>query len=173
MEEEMGVRVLEGSASSRYVLDSYFPAIAIIGEEQDVVTFVGLYRGDYDLVELQVDPYTRAVKQVTLTGCRHYSMVDEPMVVPRSHDGIVAVDMPPQSECERLRVAHYLDGVSVQVLDEPPAVHVRCGSVVFGITLGGELSEILLTAMTSEEADHVRSVLMGEGLEGDFEPIEG
>ena len=48
----MGVRILEGSTSSHYVLDDYFSAIAVIGEEQDAVSFVGFYRGDYDLVEL-------------------------------------------------------------------------------------------------------------------------
>ena len=165
--------MIEGGVSSRYVLDPYCEAIAVIGEEQDGVTFVGLYRGDYDLVELWVDPYTRAVKQVNLTGCRHYSLVDELMTIPRASDGIVAVDMATKNECEALRVTSYLDGVSVRVLEEPPAGHVRCGDVVFGIASGGELSGILLTAMSPEEARHARSVLMGEGLEGDFEPMEG
>ena len=172
MEDGMGVRVVEGSTSSRYVLDPYFPAIAIVGEEQDGNTYVGFYRGEYDLVELWINSYTGAVGQVILTGCRHYCVTEEPMAVPGARDGVLTVDMPLQNECEKLRVTCFSDGVLVRVVDGPPARHVRCGDVVFGVTSGGGLSEILLTSMTPEEAAHARSVLMGVGFEGDFEPME-
>lgn len=169
----MGAWILEGGTGSHYVLDPYFPAIAIIGEEQDTVSFVGFYRGDYDLVELQVDPYTRAMRQVTLTGCRHYSVLDEPMAIPRARNGTVAVDMDPHNDCDALRVTCYRDGVLVRFLDELPTGYVRCGNVIFGVTDARDLASIHLASMTSEEAAHARSVLMGEGLEGDFEPMEG
>lgn len=155
------------------MLDPYFPAIAVIGEKQDAVSFVGFYRGDYDLVELQVDPYTRAMRQVTLTCCRHYSVLGKPMAVPHARDGIVAVDMDPHNDCDALRVVCYRDGVLVRVLDELPTDYVRCGNVIFGVTDARDLASIHLASITPEEAVHARSVLMGEGLEGDFEPMEG
>ena len=57
-------------------------------------------------------------------------------------------------------------------MDELPTDYVCCGSVIFGVTGAGELASIRLASMTPEEAAHARSVLMGEGLEGDFEPME-
>ena len=168
----MGVRAIEGATVSRYVIDPYFPAIAVIGEEQDGNTFAGFCSGD-DLVELEIDPYTRTIKQVTVIVSSHYSVVDERMAIPLARDGILQANMPPQSERPALCAIAYRDGLSLRISESLPSSHIRCGDVVFGITSGGELSEILLTAMTHEEADHAWSVLAGEGFEEFWEPIGG
>lgn len=168
----MGARALDGTTTSRYVSDGYFPAIALIGEVQDGNAFVGFCGGD-DLVELQIDPYTRIIKQVTVLISRHYSVIDERMAIPPARDGILQANMPPQNECPALCATAYRDGLSIRISESTPTSHVRCGDVVFGITSTGELSEILLTAMTREEADHARSVLMGEGFEELWEPVWG
>lgn len=112
----MGVRAIEGATTSRYVIDPYFPAIAVIGEEQDGVAFVGLYRGDYDLIELWIDPYTRTVKQVTVLIGWHYSMSDEAMIVPPARDAILQVNMLPRNERPALCAIVYRDGLSIRVL---------------------------------------------------------
>ena len=63
----MSVRIIEGRTTTSYKTDDFFAAVAVFGEELDYVRFVGLYRED-DFVELQLDPDTMAVSQVTLTN---------------------------------------------------------------------------------------------------------
>lgn len=142
----------------------------MIGEEQDGNTFVGFYGGD-DLVELQIDPYTRIVKQVTVLIGWHYSMSDETMIVPPARDAILQVNMLPRNECPALCATVYRDGLSICVSASPASSYVRCGDVLFGITPAGELSEILFTAMTREGTDHARSVFTGEYFEDFWESI--
>lgn len=166
----MGVRAIDGATTSHYVIDDYFPAIAVIGEEQDGNTFVGFCGGD-DLVELGVDPYTRTIKQVTVLIGWHYSMSDETMIVPPARDAILQVNMLPRNECPALCATVYRDGLSICVSASPASSYVRCGDVLFGITPAGELSEILFTAMTREGTDHARSVFTGEYFEDFWEPI--
>lgn len=165
----MNVRVREGRVSSCYVVDPYFPAIATIGRDRDYVRFVGLYHGD-DLVELQVDPETSRVAQVTVVGCHKFDVRHGCLDVPDATEGIVAVGPPGHQDCDDLFLDVYDDGIAIRLGGELVSEYARSGNVVFGVSMDGMLVEVLLSHMTPEEVTHARRCLLEDQEQGVWMP---
>lgn len=144
-----------GHTTSSYLLDDYFPVIATIEKGQDYVHFVGLHHND-DLAELQVDPESSRILQVTVTAAHHFASHDGRLAVPAAGEGIVAVGPPGHVDCEGLGLDVYDDGIAIDLSTTPAARHVRMGDVVFGVAADGELADILLTRMSPKEVVHAR-----------------
>lgn len=165
----MSVKIHEGTVTTSYKIDDYFAAIAVLGKELDYVRFVGLYQGD-DLIELQLDPDSMTVSQITLTSCRHFDVFSGPMPVPAAEEGVLAVAMPKRAKYSDLWMTVYDDGLLIRVVDKLSARYVRAGDVVFGVSCDEDLTSILLTNMTSEEVSHARAELSGEGYDDVWVP---
>ena len=165
----MSVRIMDGRTASSYRTDDLFAAIAVLGEELDYVKFVGLYRED-DLIELQLNPDTMAVSQVTITECKHFDERSEAMPLPSSEEGIAVIDMPKRADCGNLWVTVYDDGLAISVVNKLPTRYVRMGDVVFGVSADDDLASILMTGLSLEEVSHARMELSGEGYDDLWTP---
>lgn len=165
----MSVKVIQGSATTSYKIEDFFAAIAIVGEELDYVRFVGMYRSD-DIIELQLNPNTMAVSQVTIAGCQHFDFNAATMPIPHAEEGIVIVDMPKQSNCDDLWVTVYDDGLAIRVVNKLPIRYARMGDVLFGVAPDDELTSILLTSLSPKEIAHARAELSGEGYDKIWSP---
>ena len=145
----MSIGTTEGKTGTIYIYktEDFFDAIAVLGKELDFVRFVTMYRED-DVIELQLDPETMAVSQITLTNCRHFDDRAEAMPIPDAVEGIVVVDMPKHVDCTDLWVTVFDDGLTIRVVDKLPVRHVRMGNVMFGVSADDDLTSILLTGMS-------------------------
>ena len=165
----MSVRIAEGRAETSYKTEDFFALVAIFGDEIDHVKFVGLYHDD-DLVELQLDPETMALSQVTLTNCRRFDICAGTMPVPNAEEGIVVLDLPKRVDCADLWTTVFDDGVLVQVTSKLSVGYVRMGDVTFGLSADDNLTSIYLANLSQEEISHVRAELSGEGYDDVWVP---
>ncbi len=155
----MPVKVVEQKTTSRFVADDYIPALVVIGDERDCVDFIGWYRGDTDLLELQVDPSSGAVCQVTLTLGAHSVFAGGALEVPEAQEGLLVPAWPREFLTDTMCVSVYDDGVSIRLSAKLPARYVRSGDVIFGIAADEELTDILLVRLTAEQVAHTANLL--------------
>ena len=153
-------KVIKCAAESHYVEDPYLPASVIIGKEEcPGVHFIGYYRGDVGLVELQTVRGEGTVCQVTITACDWFEPVEGRMPVPDAVEGLYVAGDGRRIETGSLFATCYDDGVDVQLTDKIPMQYVRSGDVVLGIAADGEVCQVLLANLAPEEAGHTRALL--------------
>lgn len=151
--------IIKYHTESHFVLDPYFPAMAIIGEECDFVEFVGYHRSDRGLIELQTVRGEGTICQVTLTICDWFDVRRGAMAIPDAVEGLLAIEANRRIESDALFVTAYDDGLDICLTGKIPMSYVRSGDVFIGVSADGEVCRVLLANLTAEEAEHARRLL--------------
>lgn len=156
----MEANIIECTTESHYVEDPYLPASVIIGEQECLgVHFIGYYRGDVGLVELQTVHGEGTVCQVTITLCDWFGIAEGAMPVPDATEGLYIAGGSRTIETGSLFATCYEDGIDVQLTDKIPMRYVRSGDVILGVAADGEVCQVLLANLSPEEAGHTRQLL--------------
>lgn len=152
--------IIECATESHYIKDPYLPASVIIGRKECLdVHFIGYYRDDEGLVELQTTRSDGTICQVTITACDWFEVVKGNIQAPDAVDGLYLAGDGRRIETDSLFATCYDDGIDIQLTDKLPMQYVRSGDVILGIAADDEICQVLLINLTSEEASHTKRLL--------------
>ena len=150
---------LKHPISSHYIEDPYLPAMVIIGEERDSVHFIGYYRDDCGLIELQTARDDETVCQVTVTVCDWFEIRNGNLPIPEAAVDLLVAGKSRRIETNNLFITIYDDGFDICLTDKIPIRYVRSGDVILGVAADGEVCRVLLANLMATEVQHTKDLL--------------
>ena len=142
---------------SRFISEVYFPAIVELSSEELNNRFIVFHFEDTDLMELTVHRDTNELKRLSLTLCKHYEIVDEELSVPSCEEGTFFIDESDSSKCSFFLSKVFLDGLQIIISDSPTDHFFKTGQLFFGLSADDELTNILITDLSPQEVDHIKT----------------
>ena len=144
---------------SEFIQEDYFPVIIEFSNEELNNLFIEFNYQDSDMFELSVNPNTFEIKRFSLTLCNHYAIKDASMKIPDYEEGALSFIGPTTTECSLFEVVVYNDGVEIRTSAEPASRHLKSGQLLFALTDKGELASVLITDLTPDNLNHIKTEL--------------
>ena len=133
---------------SEFIQEDYFPVIIEFSNEELNNLFIEFNYQDSDMFELSVNPNTFEIKRFSLTLCNHYAIKDASMKITDYEEGALSFE-----------VLVYNDGVEIRTSAEPASRHLKSGQLLFALTDKGELASVLITDLTPDNLNHIKTEL--------------
>ena len=145
----------QSELKSWFVSEDYFPAIVQFSQEELNNRYVKFSCRDTDMFELVGDSKTGIIKQLTLTLCNTYEIIDKPLPVPNAEVGIMLLNEEEDVECEGFVVKVFQDGLRIDISVNDIHDYFRCGQLVFAFDESDSLVSLFVTDLLSENISHV------------------
>lgn len=142
--------------------EDYFPLKVRFTEEEDTLS-CGFYFEDSDLAELEIDRESHKLVGLQIVLANHYQIVDTTITLPKATEiGELQMDLPSRTDCSTFNVKIYNDGISIILSENIAKYYLRFGKVLFGLSDGDDLVNIIAADMSEKEIEHVKRELAME-----------
>ncbi len=148
--------------SSKFVSETYFPAIVEFSSEELNNLFLEFNNGSTDMLELSVHPSTHILKRITLTLCNHFEIINKKISIPAAIEGVFHIDGPDSTECDYFQTKVYSNGIEILLSNKKGKNYLQSGNVIMSLSEDDTLISIYIINLSPEQVEHVKDELLSD-----------